>query len=210
MSTILSSLGQWVLGAISPPSPGQHGQQGDAQDQIPSPPYLPAERAHQLESFQNLNQDVDATATSSFFQRLPPDIRRLILFETFGDRIFHVDLRLLGDSRSLEAYNHFHGHEPEHYLQYWGQWMPFSSFAALPGVQWRWYGCVCHREPERRVRRHTIMNKSLSPPWFDSCLKIQDTQDMVKSRRVCGEWSGEESLKCRVGAMGWLRTCRQA
>lgn len=207
---MLSSLGQWVLGAISHPSLGQHERQGDVQDELPSPPFLPAARAHELENFPNLDQDVDATATSSFFQQLPPDIRRLILIEAFGDRIVHVDLQLLKNAGSLEAYDHFHGHVPDHGLQSWVKWTPFSSSAALPSPQWRWYGCVCHREPERLVRRHTITNKSLSPPWFDSCLRTKDTQDTAKSGRVCREWSGEEPLKCRVGAMGWLRTCRQA
>lgn len=207
---MLSSLGQWALSVVSRPSESlsQHERQGEPQDEIPPPPFLPAERAHQLENFRNQDPEVNATNTSAFFQRLPPDIRRLILIEAFGDRIVHVDLQFLDDARYLEGYNRVHGNEPEHFLQTLGKWTPFSSSNGPP--QWRWYGCLCHREPERRVRGHAIMNKSLSPPWFDTCLKSEGKGDVVKTRRFCGEWSGEEPLKCRVGAIGWLRTCRQA
>lgn len=198
------------MSVLSRPSLSQDDRQpqGEAEDESPLPPFLPTERAYQLENFQDQDQVANTTGTNTFFQRLPPDIRRLILIEAFGDRILHVDLQFLDDTRYLEGYNRVHGHEPEHFLQTLGKWTPFSSSNAPP--QWRWYGCVCHREPERRVRGHAIMNESLSPPWFDSCLKTNGNGDVVKRQRCCGKWCGEEPLKCRVGAMGWLRTCRQA
>lgn len=206
---MFSSLSHWIKGLASPPSRSPTERQRDAQLEVPPPPFLPAERIHQLELCQDSDQSFhNATANSGFFQRLPPDIRRLILIEAFGDRIVHVDLRLLEFGGLLEEYDLIHGSNRGSDRHKDGKSTLTSSFDAPP--QWRWYGCVCHREPERHVRKRTLMNKSLSPPWFDACLDTARDSVITRSRRVCGQWSGEEPRKCQVGAMGWLRTCRQA
>lgn len=204
---MFSSLSQWVIGVVSPPRRSHDETQGEAQEEIPPPPFLPAERAHQLE-IQDQDHSFDSTATSAFFQRLPSDSRRLVLIEAFGERIVHADLRLMRLGRSLEGHEHVHGCEPESFFRKAGKALPLFSSVAPP--QWRWYGCVCHREPEIRVRNRSIMNRSLSPPWYDLCLNTEGGDSPEERRRVCEEWSGQEPLKCRVGAMGWLRTCRQA
>lgn len=196
------------MGMVSGPSQGHNFTNSEAAENVPPPPILPSERAHCLESFPNGDVSPKGTAKSDFFQQLPPDIRRMIMIEAFGDRIVHVDLRLVQSGRTLKTHATFHGCSPEHSLRETGKTPPFSSANTTP--HWRWYGCVCHREPEWRVRNHTIMNNSLSPPWIDGCLNEVRNDGTVDSRRVCEEWSGQEPLKCRIGAMGWLRSCRQA
>lgn len=201
---MFTSLSQWVMGVVSRPSRGLSERHSEDEEAHPPPPFLPPDRAHCLETFPSEDQCTNATANSNFFQRLPPDIRRLIMIEAFGDRMVHVDLRLMELGEALDAQRLFHGCDTHKA----GKTAPFSSSNARR--QWRWYGCVCHRDPEWRVRDHTITNKTLSPPWFDMCLDTTRDRETVDSRRVCEDWSGQERVKCRVGAMGWLRTCHQA
>lgn len=205
---MFASLGQWILGVVSRPPQGHNEGYNEVEEEIPPPPFLPPERISRFEIIQNGNQDSNETANSDVFQRLPSDIRRLIMIEAFGNRVIHVDLRLVKLGGTFAADEPHHGCDPEHGFRKAGKTTPFSSSNAPP--QWRWYGCVCHREPEWRMRHHTIMNKSLSPPWFDTCLNARRDDEEAESRLVCEEWSGQKPLKCRIGAMGWLRSCRQA
>ncbi|KAI9039709.1 uncharacterized protein KD926_009179 [Aspergillus affinis] len=118
-------------------------------------------------------------SSSTFFKRLPPEIRRKIYVHAFGRRTYHMDFRYSGpDCRGTDP--KFHAgidfvanmsHDPE----------------TSESQEWRWWGSVCHRSPNQ--------------PWFyDSCRS---------GRGVCCTMPGVPAI-CRVGAMGWLLTCRQA
>ena len=53
--------------------------------------------------------------------------------------------------------------------------------------EWRWWGSVCHRDTYREW-------------WADSC---------QEGKGICCVMPGVPEI-CYVGAMGWLRSCRQA
>lgn len=163
---------------------------------IPSPPMLPSTRAHQLERAPDHTDIETATSTSGFFQNLPPDVRRMILVEAFGDRIMHIDLQ---------------------YRRLWRNGPDLNVLPMMGGMgaifgqadqtrAWRWHGCVCHRDPEARVRHRRIDDNIVSEPTKDRCIG----QTYHLKTEACDSWSGEKPTNCSVGAMGWLRTCRQA
>lgn len=175
------------------PGDNRRGEQGDLQEHELPVPALPASRPYQIELAPAQGDMSVATANSTFFQRLPPDVRRLILIEAVGDRIMHIDLQYGPPSATVHA--------------------PLSTQTALHTLRqyyqsrrWQWYGCVCHRDPEWRVRNSRIGGNTISEPKTDNCLK----EDDQPSSRACDSWSGQRPSKCHVGAMGWLRTCRQA
>lgn len=175
-------------------------------DGLPPPPALPSARAHQLERAPVEPHAAAiheaATSTSGFFQRLPPEVRRMILVEAFGDRIMHVNLQ---------------------YRRAWPEAGPEVKAGVLPAIMgrmgtlfggrvdqkktraWRWDGFVCHRNPKARGRHSRIGDNSVSEPYLH-CLGRAEHRERVD----CGRRSGEKPTSCRVGAMGWLRTCRQA
>lgn len=189
---------QWYVNG----GPSEGGPESNNQErEIPRMPVLPSQRAHQLNTPPEMGDIGAATTNSTFFARLPSDVRRLILIEAFGDRIMHMDFRfgydpsllptLSGCANCEVSINADHG---------------LSGHHRDKGRGWEWYGCVCHRDPEWRVRNRRIGNNCVSEPKRDACL----SSDSPVGSRACASWSGEELLKCHVGAMGWLRTCRQA
>ncbi|EFW18124.1 conserved hypothetical protein [Coccidioides posadasii str. Silveira] len=71
-----------------------------------------------------------ATANSALFQRVPPEIRRLILVEAFGGSPMHFDLRLLHPlKKHPPKRSGTHGHSAP------------DDFAPR---QWQWCSSVCH------------------------------------------------------------------
>lgn len=195
----------YVIGSLVQDSGGRGaaGSNVEESGEIPAVPTLPTDRAHQLELAQETGEDGMASCDNSlFFQRLPPDVRRLILIEAFGDRIMHVDLQyrpprhgtgdvISGLRSALSGAFSYPGSAPA------GQGQSRS---------WQWCGCVCHRDPDWRVRHRRIRDASVSEPMRDRCTEA----DGHDGAQACDGWPGEKPLKCRVGAMGWLRTCRQA
>lgn len=175
-------------------SDGEAEASNSEEREIPAVPTLPAERVHQLELAPENGDMMSACGSSAFFQRLPLDVRRLVLIEAFGGRTMHVDLQ----------------HRPRP----GGGDVVSELRSAMSGMygqagqtrSWQWYGCVCHRDPEWRVRHRRIGDVSVSEPIKDRCIEPGGHD----GAQECVNWSCEKPLKCRVGAMGWLRTCRQA
>jgi len=141
-----------------------------------------------------------ATAGSAFFQRMPADLRRQILVEAFGSRTVHMDLSfdnslliLRGKElrKAIDATGHY-----GLCITTNGRSYPLP-YANRKSKAWEWWGCVCHRDPECRIRG----KRPVSEPWTDRC------RAGVAS---CGEWVGEVPDKCQLGALGWLCACRQA
>lgn len=148
---------------------------------------LPPHRAHNLEA------PPPPSSHSPFFQRLPGDLRRLILLEAFGDRILHIDLQ------------HCYAPQPVH--EPFRLTSCYRYYYCRRPPAWRWAGCVCHRDPEWRVRgqRQAFGGaNSVSEPRKDGCLVG------LLYCQACQHWAGSKPGKCRVGVMGWLRSCRQA
>lgn len=155
-----------------------------------------------------------ATANSSFFTRLPPEIRQKILVAAFGGRTLHMNLRLglplqqqsLLSKRpppiiipSTAAQRMPHGGvtaDLEH-----GQWpdeVLDAARRARVGTKavWQWWGCECHRNLPPGDERVVIA------PWQDRCVRGE--------ANWCDYYTGEAPGKCLIGCMGWLMTCRQA
>ncbi|KAF2152455.1 hypothetical protein K461DRAFT_147177 [Myriangium duriaei CBS 260.36] len=143
----------------------------------------------------------DAVAESPFFQRLPDEIRRMILIEAFGGRTMHVDLET--------SYPRVHDFS-QHLID-----SPFKQrhcgvvggYGCLPlrdkslPLKPRWHGSVCHRNPEYNLHQEPRKRRT-SSPWHDCCLEAKFIN--------CCRWSGQWPDKCFVGCAGWLTACRRA
>ncbi|CAH0050755.1 unnamed protein product [Clonostachys solani] len=162
----------------------------------PPPPLLPTDRPRpNTPPDPSTPGQVDRLGTLS---RLPAEICRQILTAAFGGRELHLDLRLVPrhwrplHGRTGES-AHGRGSAP------WSGITP--KFNPQDEREWRWYGCVCHRQiPWRRPHSH-------SWPHHDACL--------VGEANLCSVYPpppGMPAGSCDyiIGALGWLRTCRQA
>ncbi|CAG9936313.1 unnamed protein product [Clonostachys rosea f. rosea IK726] len=149
-----------------------------------------------------------------FFDRLPAEIRRLILIEAFGHRTLHMNLEFqhpfhLVDAKSDDLSNTHAGIEYSAVASADGSMTgPPSHLLTSEARQWTWFGCVCHRIPPTcsalsygRRRSWPIGHGIASEPNGDCCLEGAGT---------CNEWPGEWPGKCQIGALGWLLSCRQA
>lgn len=147
----------------------------------------------------------EATAASPLFRRLPAEIRLQILTAAFGRRTLHMDVVMTyppeRNPRTTPGRPTVLGHAGM-YLQPGsgndGRVFPVLDRTARQA--WHWLGSVCHRNPP-----------GADP---DSGHAVQPCQDQCRNGITpddgCGLWPGERPGKCGVGALGWLRTCRQA
>ncbi|KAK2594980.1 hypothetical protein QQS21_007287 [Conoideocrella luteorostrata] len=126
------------------------------------------------------------------FYKLPPAVRRRIITTAFGDRGLHLILE----------YCQAHKRNPHSHAGFWpGQSArgPFSDveWDKSSATTWRWRSCVCHREPP--ARKWSALHISL-----DGCLQGEPTS--------CAHWQTDDTmpLKCLIGVMGWLLSCRQS
>ncbi|KAF2144833.1 uncharacterized protein K452DRAFT_306594 [Aplosporella prunicola CBS 121167] len=163
-----------------------------AADPYHHPPILPRARPPP-------HDDGQATAQSAFFQRLPVELRRMALVAAFGDTTLHMHLE--------------HNYPPVVKRRLSLPWETHLNLAVTltsglntildrdneKAKEWLWWGCVCHRNPPKGL---DIGWPDGVPPWRDSCLN--------GGNGYCELWPGEWPEKCRVGCMGWLRSCRQA
>ncbi|KAL7793043.1 hypothetical protein V8C37DRAFT_379108 [Trichoderma ceciliae] len=182
---------------------------------IPPHPKLPSQRRALLSptpSHESLISSTNvATANSSFFTTLPLEIRRKILIEAFGGQTVHMDLIYDHPPQPLED-------QPEE-SQEERRLIQGCSHGNLNvnlnnsgcdirnlrlddsrPKEWTWRSSVCHRNPPAQC-----------PPGED----VQPAEDYCRFgqspwHRTCLVWPGEFPTKCLVGAMGWLRSCRQA
>lgn len=144
---------------------------------------------------------VPAPHNGIFFERLSPDLRRIILIEAFGDRTIHIDLRLDRPLRARPARKTMHaggvdildrGHS--------------ASRQMRKPRAWQWYSCVCHRDPVSFVERwHGAGEGEMaSHPAMDTCLR--------RRPQSCDRPPGDtgDMSRCFLGVIGWLTTSRQA
>ncbi|KAF5544801.1 hypothetical protein FPHYL_10937 [Fusarium phyllophilum] len=136
------------------------------------------------------------------YYKLPPDIRRFILILAFGNRRLHMDFSydypdMTSDLIQPLDKNHcgiimenMYGDK----LRVVDDTKPRS---------WIWWGSVCHRLPPDLDLSRTgpMTHGGPDGPWADTC--------RVGEARHCDSWPGSFPAKCRVGAKGWLLSCRQ-
>ncbi|KAI8959036.1 hypothetical protein F5Y11DRAFT_16880 [Daldinia sp. FL1419] len=166
---------------------------------IPPMPILPDDRPRPLKEVAPLPE---ATANSTFFQSLPPEIRRHILIKAFGERVLHLDLRLEHPLRKahdaikpgLERHANVHLFHP-------------SLRDTVRAREWTWWSSICHN-------RYPSHHFDLSPPGIDDFSRgpANDTCRSPFQRHscLCEAYPGTAPAKCFVGVSGWLLVCRQA
>lgn len=120
-----------------------------------------------------------------FFERFPPEVRRKILIEAFGDKVVHMHLTCGELGRPVGKKNPHWRRRPHAQPRRWKK------------NEYNWWSCVCHR-----MGQYSISNRDLAPPVEDECEQGDDT--------FCDIWPGEPDTKCFIGVMGWLLSCRQA
>ncbi|KAK4452189.1 hypothetical protein QBC34DRAFT_41774 [Podospora aff. communis PSN243] len=161
----------------------------------PAPPFLPTPR-RPLTPSQPQPSNLTALGT---FARLPSELRRRILIAAFGDRTLHLDLRLAPSPipGTIPAQGVDDAHS--------GLSAPLSRTPdSDASPQWRWWGSECHRNipPWYTLRQHHYLY-----PMHDEC--IRGIGEFCFLWRGLGG-DGTKKGRCGVGAMGWLRACRQA
>ncbi|CAG9982001.1 unnamed protein product [Clonostachys byssicola] len=181
-------------------------------------PALPAERPRVLTpsaSLEDLRDSAaDATAQSSFFQKLPFEIRRRILVEAFGGHTIHMDLSFDHPERPLDkaffdgSIKHLSNHgnyNRETGLESRQETSRYKVDSSLP-KRWIWRSSDCHRNPpwDRRSDEHNKYKDRAVNASEDRC-RLGGVEG-----HFCQLWPGERPHKCFVGAMGWLLSCRQA
>jgi hypothetical protein len=177
-------------------------------------PFLPANRPRPLTP----PASQQSPATLGTLARLPPELRRRILINAFGNRTLHLDLQFAHPRRADAvdiALAELGGAGGGHGLGAF----PSSSYYLADGDApraWRWTSCVCHRLIPRgsRYEQHCLEKgyPTYRYPHADQCLEGGN------SYTYCWLWvPGEEwgtadygPGKCMIGAMGWLLACRQA
>ncbi|KAK5991786.1 hypothetical protein PT974_07820 [Cladobotryum mycophilum] len=173
---------------------------------IPIPPTLPSERPGQLTpspSCENLaSQSIEAQAESSFFRKLPIEIRRAILMEAFGNRTLHMDLVYdhpasdNADETSVQYLSHTaHG---DMKVMRKRNGFDFIVDESRP-KQWNWHSSICHRTPPQCMP----FPEKMVQPGEDHCR-------FGWNGHGCSFWPGEYPAKWLIGVMGWLLSCRQA
>ncbi|KAI1453527.1 hypothetical protein F4805DRAFT_461629 [Annulohypoxylon moriforme] len=170
-----------------------------------TPPLLPAHRAFITPSPSQSHLSASSHNSSPFFHLLPPEIRRLILLEAFGERTVHLDLVFSHPPFFLSAEEQVRRRHVSHCGIDVGPRKFHKRDTARPKA-WRWFSCVCHRDFEWCVRERARGSKEtavlMAEPHYDTCL--------VGTAAYCDSWRGETPGKCFVGVMGWLLACRQA
>jgi hypothetical protein len=171
-------------------------------DPIPPLPFLPpSPSSSEGASTQDVATSVPIPQDGIFFERLSPDLRRLILIEAFGGRAVHMDLRY---ERPLRA------RPPRKTLHAGGVDVLYEVFSpsresGKPRA-WQYYSCVCHRDPVGFVERSHAVGAGDMPshPATDSCLR--------RRPQSCDRPPGDtgDMSRCFLGVIGWLLTCRQA
>ncbi|KAI1481831.1 hypothetical protein F4774DRAFT_423789 [Daldinia eschscholtzii] len=168
----------------------------------PEMPWLPDEYPRPLEK---ISPSPAATAKSRFFRDLPPEVRRRILVESFGERILHLDLRLANPIKK----------EQNHWVKSilasgthanLNVFDPYVRDFTLP-QKWYWSSSICHFG--NRNGSHLYMNppgvgSHRWGPAEDGCLLGQG------GITGCSQYPGTMPDKCFVGVQGWLLACRQA
>lgn len=179
------------------------GDESPDTDEIPPLPFLPPppSRGGSNTTAQDAPTTNPSAHNGTFFERLSPDLRRMVLIEAFGDRAVHVNLQY---DRPLRA------RPPRKTLHAGGVDVLDQGHSASRQMRkpraWQWYSCVCHRDPVWFVERGRGAGKGemTSLPAIDSCLR--------RRPQLCDAPPGDprDMSRCFLGVMGWLTTCRQA
>lgn len=189
----------------------------------PPLPLLPAERRPITPSATLTSSASDGlVAALGTFARLPPELRRHVLVAAFGDRALHLDLRLAprGQRPNNSAFSQAESEHGRGLAPLSRSRVVTNGTVSVPAKEtiweWRWYSCVCHRViPSGSPMEHRLLARGVSPymwPHRDGCLKGEAMMCQLWPAASATGMEGQYTAKCdaAVGALGWLRACRQA
>ncbi|KAL8294395.1 hypothetical protein RB597_007913 [Gaeumannomyces tritici] len=206
----------------------------------PPLPLLPAQRERPITPPANTTAAAaeNLVVALGTFACLPPELRRRVLVAAFGDRTLHLDLRLAprgkrasGSVTSAGKYEHGRGMAPLSSTRLavvgWGvpgEMMAGKYVGSKMKSDWSewercWYGCVCHRLLPRgsAMERRIFTARRRSPyiwPHRDFCIRgeAELCEAWPPPRPATAGTQAQATGICdyAVGALGWLRACRQA
>lgn len=163
---------------------------------IPCPP-LPFD-SRRRRSLSGLPGVVTEQSSSLFFTRLPPELRRFILIETFGDRTLHLDLQYRHPFASdVTANGPLHAGLRYDYRRY------CVAMDTTDVPAWRWFGSVCHDYGQQTFAPPRPFG-FLGALSDDRCLSGHGSCQIPAMR------DQDHPQACFIGALGWLLSCRQA
>lgn len=136
----------------------------------------------------------DEGEKSTFFEKLPLDIRRLILIQAFGDRTMHVD----GPDEQQDSPEARAAAAGGNWTSALMSWI-YSSDKETKKPQWHGFVCddtsvLASQAMRRRKQVFPVDHKRLRKA---SCREDYSVNGSVRD-------------SARIGVAGWLRTCRQA
>ncbi|KAK8139612.1 hypothetical protein PG984_000735 [Apiospora sp. TS-2023a] len=169
----------------------------------PALPSLPKERPRPLTA---TPCSPAATSRSSLFQLIPPEIRRAILIEAFGERTLHFDVRLEHPLRKIRANGKkgMNSRTPRHANV---DLFNCDLRDSRQPREWTWWSCVCHRNfPWRDAHLSPLGDREFVEPAKDSCRR----KFRGRFNHLCEYYPGTVPSKCFIGVLPWLLTCRQA
>lgn len=171
----------------------------------------PARQSHKDANFEEISTSLGVTtsngaAESAFFQRLPDELRRLILIHAFGDRTVHVDYP---DDPGLQR-----GPSIADWI-----WLPeiLKFYDRRGNRHWRsggggGEGPNQQSPPLKECFAFFCDNTSLSASRTSIRFKTTKTGEVWKRKcllHYCAS-KGPGRERARIGVSGWLRACRQA
>lgn len=147
--------------------------------------------------------NLTSTPGAKFYTKLPAELRFQILTLAFGNRTVHMDLSFVHPvAARLSTEPPIRGHAGIH-IDTRSSCPPTVKWDRSVPKSWKWWGCVCHRQRTSHLKTHTDRLRQIDPgPAGDYCC--------FGGSHHCADWPGEFPLKCKIGAMGWLLSCRQA
>ncbi|KAH6989380.1 hypothetical protein BKA56DRAFT_253716 [Ilyonectria sp. MPI-CAGE-AT-0026] len=138
------------------------------------------------------------------FFSLPAEIRYSIQLWAFGERTVHMDLRF---ERPLNLVDEKPYHSWAIHAKIHSKTLSVNSHLdTSKEMRWRWFSCVCHRYPPEGT--HLPLGRRRNYPWGH--FREPDIDHCLLGSGLCKEWPGEWPMKCQIGIMGWLLSCRNA
>lgn len=171
------------------------------------PPLLPSSRPRPLTPTASDASLPQQPVICLLFSRLPAEIRHKIFLTAFGDGKVHCDLvfdyPLLPPPPPPPPED---GRFPNHAAIYPqtdddGNLKPGGP-RDLQDKVWRWEGAACHIFMPMPSWCTAWHRRGLQGPWDDRCMRGQGHN--------CSRYEGQWPQKCRIGAMGFLLSCKQA
>ncbi|KAF5253604.1 hypothetical protein FANTH_1532 [Fusarium anthophilum] len=157
---------------------------------LPNPPLRP--RCLTPSGFRNVAEEPGLpkpTFQHCAYYKLPPDIRRYILILAFGNRRLHMDFSYDYPDMSSDLIQPLDKNHCGIVMEN----MYGEKLRVVDDTEprsWIWWGSVCHRLPPDHDVSQTgpMTHRGPDGPWADTC---------------------SFPVKCRIGIMGWLLSCRQ-